>query len=123
MYKRQYPDCTADFIAATENTVCEALGMHRSDYQGPHIRILAPLITLTKAETVALAMSYNSSYTALAHSHTCYAGEVPPCGKCHACVLRAEGFRQAGVADPLVERFEKKLQFADPQESLRRPKP
>jgi len=41
---------------------------------------------------------------AMAWSHTCYNGEVPPCGRCASCELRAKGFAEAGVADPLVVR-------------------
>jgi len=39
---------------------------------------------------------------ALADSHTCYNGVRPPCGECAACVLRAKGFEEAGIADPLL---------------------
>ena len=35
-------------------------------------------------------------------THTCYEGEIPPCGKCPACVLRAKGFDEAKVKDPLL---------------------
>jgi 7-cyano-7-deazaguanine synthase len=38
----------------------------------------------------------------LRHSHTCYRGERPPCGTCPACRLRAKGFAEAGIPDPLI---------------------
>jgi 7-cyano-7-deazaguanine synthase len=41
---------------------------------------------------------------ALAYSHTCYNGEFPPCGKCPACVLRAKGFKEAEIEDPLIKK-------------------
>lgn len=100
-----YPDCTPDFILDMEIMVREALGMHRKDYEGEQFYIDAPLIGLDKAGIVLLAMQHGElAKEALALSHTCYAGEFPPCGKCHSCVLRAEGFKQAGVEDPLVKR-------------------
>jgi 7-cyano-7-deazaguanine synthase len=104
MDNANYPDCTPGFVAAAEFMINEAMGYHRQDYAGPRLRIRTPLLNKTKAETVELAMKYGQAgYDALALSHTCYAGQRPPCGVCHACQLRAEGFRQAGVADPLVE--------------------
>jgi 7-cyano-7-deazaguanine synthase len=90
-----YHDCTGEFRHAMEDMLTEALGVR--------FTVSAPLISLTKAEIVRLAMSYGQKgVEVMALTHTCYAGQRPPCGKCHACVLRAEGFRQAGVADPLL---------------------
>lgn len=103
MDNANYPDCTPGFLTATEYMMREALGMHRPDYAGRILELKAPLLHLTKAETVKFAMIYAKGEHALSLSHTCYAGEYPPCGKCHACVLRAEGFRLAGVVDPLIE--------------------
>ena len=39
---------------------------------------------------------------AMALTHTCYNGQRPPCGECAACSLRAKGFAEAGLKDPLV---------------------
>lgn len=105
MDNANYPDCTPDFVEAIAFTINEALGRHRDDYTGPMFAIAAPLLYKTKAQTVELAMKLPMGREVMALTHTCYAGEVPPCGKCHACVLRADGFAKAGVPDPLVERF------------------
>ena len=91
-----YPDCRDTFISVQETTVNEALGI-------TNFNIHTPLMYLSKAESIELAQKVNA-IEALAFSHTCYAGEYPPCGECHACVLRAHGFKEAGIPDPLVER-------------------
>ena len=57
---------------------------------------------MTKKETVELAKDLPGCLEALASSHTCYMGQNPPCGKCHACILRQRGFDQAGISDPLL---------------------
>lgn len=92
-----YPDCRQTFIESQERTINEALGIDT-------FRIHAPLMSLSKAEIVAMAQRIPGCMDAMAYSHTCYAGQFPPCGECHSCVLRAHGFAQAGVADPLVVR-------------------
>ncbi len=92
-----YPDCRASFIMWQENTINEALGIER-------FRIHTPLIRMTKAESIKLAMELGDAYEALAYSHTAYDGQYPPMGKDHASVLRAHGFKEAGVPDPLVVR-------------------
>jgi 7-cyano-7-deazaguanine synthase len=93
-----YPDCRENTLKALELAL--RLGMDT------RVELHAPLMYLTKAETVYLAQRCGAM-DALAWSHTCYNGEQPPCGHCASCLLRAQGFAQAGVADPLVERFER----------------
>lgn len=91
-----YPDCRRDFIHASEVMFYNALGSM--------MRIHTPLIALKKSDSVKLALTLPGCYTALAYSHTAYDGQYPPTGKDHASVLRAHGFEEAGVPDPLVLR-------------------
>ncbi|HWM28985.1 MAG TPA: 7-cyano-7-deazaguanine synthase QueC [Woeseiaceae bacterium] len=88
-----YPDCRRDTIDALEKTL--ALGLER------RITIHTPLMNLTKKETVLLAKELNA-IEAMALTHTCYNGVRPPCGECAACILRATGFAEAGLEDPLT---------------------
>jgi 7-cyano-7-deazaguanine synthase len=91
-----YPDCRREFIDAFERTAALALG-------GVPIRVHTPLMQMTKAETVHLAKSLHSDcWRAITYSVTCYEGQRPGCGACPACVLRANGFAQAGASDPAV---------------------
>jgi 7-cyano-7-deazaguanine synthase len=98
-----YPDCRETFINAARGAMKLALGYDREDSTG-RLAIHTPLMDNSKAETVHLAASLPGCMEAMAYSHTCYAGRFPPCGVCHACVLRAHGFAEAGVDDPLVVR-------------------
>lgn len=88
-----YPDCRRATLDALERTL--SLGLERD------IRIHTPLMALSKKETVLLAAELGA-LAALALTHTCYRGERPPCGACAACILRAKGFTEAGIADPLL---------------------
>lgn len=90
-----YPDCRAETMTALQSAL--RAGME-SD-----IRIHTPLMQLSKQETVELARELGA-LPALAMTHTCYNGERPPCGHCPACELRAKGFADAGVTDPLIFR-------------------
>jgi len=92
-----YPDCRQGTMEALQ----EAL---RRGLDAPDMTIHAPLMHLTKAQSVVLARDLGA-LDLLAHSHTCYNGAVPPCGRCPACHLRAKGFAEAGVADPLLVRL------------------
>ena len=90
-----YPDCRENTLKALELAI--RLGMDS------RVTLHAPLMFLSKADTVRLAQEVGAM-EALAWSHTCYNGAVPPCGECASCQLRAKGFGDAGVADPLVQR-------------------
>lgn len=92
-----YPDCRENTLKALELAL--RLGMDS------RLELHTPLMWLTKAETVRLAQD-NGALEALAWSHTCYNGVQPPCGHCLACELRARGFAEAGIPDPLVQRFQ-----------------
>lgn len=103
MDNANYPDCRRDFITLQQSTINEALGIS-------NFKIQTPLINLSKSESVKLAKELPGCWEALAYSHTCYAGKVPPCiltekQACHACTLRQHGFEVAGELDPLLERF------------------
>lgn len=89
-----YPDCRAETIAVLQQAI--RLGME-SD-----VVIHTPLMHLTKRETVELARELGG-LPAMTLTHTCYNGERPPCGHCAACELRAKGFAEAGIPDPLLE--------------------
>jgi 7-cyano-7-deazaguanine synthase len=65
------------------------------------IQIHTPLMFLSKKETVQLAQELGA-LPAMGLTHTCYNGERPPCGRCPACELRAKGFLEAGLVDPLT---------------------
>lgn len=92
-----YPDCRGMFLDAQQEAIRLALGL-------PAFAIHAPLLYLTKADSIALAQLLPGCLEALAYSHTAYSGEYPPVTQDHATVLRAEGFRKAGVPDPLIVR-------------------
>ena len=94
-----YPDCRQDFITEMKSAI--AMGFAGEPTWAD---IHTPLMHLDKRQTVQMANSLRGCMEALAYTHTCYAGEYPPCGECHACHLRARGFEQAGLPDPLVER-------------------
>lgn len=88
-----YPDCRQDTMQSLEKTL--QLGMECD------IKIVTPLMRLTKAESVHLAQEVGG-LEALKFSHTCYKGQQPPCSTCDACILRAKGFQEAGIPDPLL---------------------
>lgn len=91
-----YPDCTDDFRLSYEQMANESLGIS-------HLHIIAPLIVSTKAESIKM-MKEAGGYAALAYTHTSYDGKYPPTDMNHANVLRAKGFEEADLPDPLVVR-------------------
>lgn len=95
-----YPDCRPEFIAAFERLAKLAT---REGVEGAAFRIHAPLIHLSKADIIRRGLALGVDY---ALTHSCYdpVADGAPCGRCDSCVLRARGFREAGVPDPLLLR-------------------
>lgn len=91
-----YPDCRQETLQALEQAI--RLGM---EYP---VILHTPLMHKSKRQIVELARDLDA-LDAMAYTHTCYNGQQPPCGGCNACLLRAKGFAEAGISDPLVERF------------------
>ena len=98
-----YPDCRRETIDAVERSIY--LGNRElCDYKGPSsFKIHTPLMNMSKAESVKLAMKLDMGMEAVALSWTCYKGEEKPCGVCPACELRIKGFAEAGVEDPALK--------------------
>jgi 7-cyano-7-deazaguanine synthase len=97
-----YPDCTETFRQSLEAAFNNGLHGFRQGHK--YLAIRAPLMFLSKAETVRMATQLPGCMEALAYSHTSYDGKYPPTDNNHSNLLRAHGFEQAGVADPLVVR-------------------
>lgn len=89
-----YPDCREETISALQKAI--TLGMDRK------FTVHTPLMHRSKMETVELAVRLGG-LEAMGLTHTCYNGLRPPCGECQACRLRARGFAEAGVRDPLLD--------------------
>src|SRR5579863_7793932 len=92
-----YPDCRPEFIAAFEHMSNLAT---KAGVEGrTRIHIRTPLIELSKAEIVRLAVELNVPFEL---THSCYDPDASglPCGACDSCLLRAKGFREAGMTDP-----------------------
>jgi len=93
-----YPDCRPEFISAFERLA--NLGT-RAGVEGSRLRVRTPLIALGKADIIRRGLELGLDYRL---THSCYdpSADGRPCGKCDSCVLRAKGFREAGVPDPLL---------------------
>lgn len=98
-----YPDCRATFISALQDAINYGTFTGEPGTLAP-LRILTPLMHLTKAASITLAQTIPGCMGALAYSHTSYDGKYPPTGHDHATLLRAKGFQECNVADPLVVR-------------------
>jgi len=114
-----YPDCRPEYFTAFE--AMANLSTKISVERKMHFKIHAPLISMTKAGIIKKGISLGLDY---AQTWSCYdpqkvtrgrgdagtrrspndrvtvSGFVP-CGRCDSCLLRAKGFREAGLSDPL----------------------
>lgn len=91
-----YPDCRPAFVEAFERLANLAT---KAAVEGQRLRVHAPLIHLTKAGIVRRGIELGVDFAATV---SCYQADAQgrACGRCDACRLRAQGFAEAGVADP-----------------------
>jgi 7-cyano-7-deazaguanine synthase len=94
-----YPDCRPAFLRAFEEmaNLATRLGTEGET----RVKIHAPFMSMNKAEIIARGVELGVDY---AITSTCYdpTEQGKPCGACDACLLRAKGFAEAGLADPLL---------------------
>jgi len=93
-----YPDCRPEYLRAFERVAALAT---RAGVHGRPLRILAPLLELSKADIIRQGVALGLDYGL---THSCYdpRADGRPCGRCDSCVLRAKGFSEAGVKDPTI---------------------
>lgn len=89
-----YPDCRPEFIRAMIDTIYEA-----SDGR---VQLAAPFTHFTKSSILGWGLTNGLVEIDYARTWSCYEGGEHPCGKCGACVERAEAFADNGAIDPLV---------------------
>lgn len=92
-----YPDCRPEFIEAFEKMA--NLAIAASTEEGRRVSIHAPLMEMTKAEIIARGTELGVDYSM---TTSCYDpdDEGRACGRCDSCLLRAQGFADAGMSDP-----------------------
>ena len=93
-----YPDCRPEYLQAFERLAALAT---RAGVEGRPTRLHAPLLRSSKADIVRRGVELGLDFGLTA---TCYDPEPGdrPCERCDACRLRARGFAEAGLPDPLL---------------------
>ncbi len=93
-----YPDCRPEYIDAFERMATLAT---KAGVEGGRFHVRAPLISMSKAEIIGQGVRLGLDYSI---THSCYdpGPHGVPCGCCDSCVLRAKGFQEAGLKDPLL---------------------
>ncbi|MCI4362401.1 MAG: 7-cyano-7-deazaguanine synthase, partial [Thermoplasmata archaeon] len=94
-----YPDCRPEYLRAFQRLARLAT---KAGVDGAvRFRVEAPLLRKSKAEIVRLGERLGVPW---ALTWSCYEGGARPCERCDSCRLRAKGFAEAGIVDPMVRR-------------------
>jgi 7-cyano-7-deazaguanine synthase len=91
-----YPDCRPEYFVAFEKLASLATV---AAVQGKPVRIVTPLLRLSKAEIARTGVALGVDYGLTLSCYDPGAGGSP-CGHCDACRLRRKGFEEAGITDP-----------------------
>lgn len=94
-----YPDCRGEFLEAFQRAA--DLASKQFVEAGRSIPVVAPLLHLSKAATIRLALALGVDYGS---TWSCYQGDAVPCTVCDSCRLRAAAFAEVGIPDPLMTR-------------------
>jgi len=97
-----YPDCRPEFYEKI-NELIKTASKAGTKYD-IEMKVETPLLFKNKTEIAELGMKLNAP---LEWSWSCYEGGEIPCGECDSCVLRAKGFEEAGIDDPLISRLKR----------------
>ena len=95
-----YPDCRGEFFESYQETIRRGT---RSGSEGKAVRIVTPILDCTKSDIVKKGLELGVPFE---KTWSCYGDGKEPCGSCESCVLRAKGFFEAGIADPLTTNHE-----------------
>lgn len=91
--QEDFPDAAASFFSRLQSLTNEALLARK-------IRIELPLAEWNKQQVLEHAIQWQ---VPLQHTWSCYWDRPSPCGNCASCAERSEAFRNAGIADPLLQ--------------------
>lgn len=97
-----YPDCRPEFLQAFEHLANLAT---KAGVEGTQqLKIQAPLLHMSKSDIVLKGTALGIDF---GETSSCYdpAPSGAPCGHCDACLLRAKGFAEAGLPDPLLIKY------------------
>jgi 7-cyano-7-deazaguanine synthase len=88
-----YPDCRKEYYQAFNKLI------DVGTKPGTRIKVITPLIDMDKAHII---LKGNTLRAPLEFTWSCYRNEDVACGECESCILRLEGFKKAGLIDPLM---------------------
>lgn len=91
-----YPDCRREYLEAFDKVIKTGTRRGTED----RLKLEFPLIGKTKSRIIALGASLAVPFQL---TWSCYNGRERPCGTCDSCILRAKGFREAGMEDALLK--------------------
>lgn len=84
-----FPDNSREFLEAFNSLL--GIGTLRG------VRVIAPVIDMTKKEIVEAGMEIDFPFEL---TYSCYTGEDVHCGVCESCLRRRRAFELAGAEDP-----------------------
>jgi 7-cyano-7-deazaguanine synthase len=98
-----YPDCRPEFFEAFKIMADKGT---KAGAEGNGFTIHTPIIDMTKTDIIKEGTRLGVDYSL---THSCYdpSAEGFSCGSCDSCILRHQGFINAGVADPTRYRDKK----------------